>query len=329
MEKNNLHKVNWDIISDILTNKATEAQKTEFNNWLNSDKDNSVYFKQIKELWLKTGSLTHCYSKETNDAWANVISRTTKKIKKSGKLRRFLYFTIPAAASLLLLFFVGKSILFPEKVTLSTNNNSIIAYNLPDNSVVDLNHNSELKYNKKFLRKKRELWLTGEAFFDVEKMEDKPFIIHTHHGSFKVLGTSFNITSYSNDKLLSLYVKTGMVEFFPKDKKGSVKVKKGYQLHYDKKKRKVIKTQDESENYMAWKTGILEFTDTGLDEVAIILEKTFNTKIIIEDEKIKQLQLTANFENQSLDKILKVIAFTFDLEVEQTNEEIKLKQIEE
>ncbi len=327
MKKEDLHNVNWDLISDILTDTASEDQKTEFKNWLAQDVLNSSFFNEIKEIWLKTGNLSHCYSSDTNYAWGIVKSKTIQRNKKVVKLKRALYWTISAAASLFLIFYFSKNILSPEKAILSTTNNSIIAYKLPDNSEVDLNYQTEIKYNKKFIRKNRELWLNGEAFFDVEKVKSKPFVIHTQQGSFKVLGTSFNISSYKNDSLLSLFVKTGEVEFFPKNVNNSFVVKKGEQIHYNKINKKLSKKKNKTENFIAWKTKTLTFDDLTLEEIAIILKRTYNTEIRFENENIQQIRFTAQFKNQSLDKILKVIAMTFELEIQKTDDYIKLLEI--
>ncbi len=327
MKKEDLHNVNWDLISDILTDKASENQKAEFENWLNQNDSNSSFFNKIKEIWLKTGNLSHFYSADTNYAWEIVKSKTVQKHTKVVKLKRTLSWAISAAASLLLIFYFSKNIRSPKEATLSTTNNSIIAYKLPDNSEVDLNYQTEIKYNKKFIRKNRELRLNGEAFFDIEKMKSKPFIIHTEQGSFKVLGTSFNISSYKNDSLLSLFVKTGEVEFFSENIKGSVIVKKGEQIHYNKINKKLSKKKNKTENFIAWKTKELTFDDLTLEEIAAILKRVYNTEIRFENENIQQIRFTAQFKGQSLDKILKVIAITFELEIQKTDDYIKLLEV--
>lgn len=327
MNKDKSHNIDWDIIIDILNETASNSQKQEFKNWLDSDDSNLEYFNQIEKVWLKTGSISHLYSIETNNAWEEVKSLTIQKDHKPINLKRRLLTTISIAASLLIIFFIGKNFFNPEKFTISTSNEMLLSYNLPDNSTVDINSYSTICFTKNFNRNKREVWLTGEAFFDVEKMENKPFIIHTKSGSFKVLGTSFNISSYEKDSLLSLHVKTGIVEFFPKNLKGSVKIKKGEQINYNKAKGKFRKTQNISDNYIAWKTKNLTFDNESLEDIAKILEKVYAVKIIFENDNLKQLRFTGDFKNQSLDKIIKVIALTFELDTEQSTEQIKLLKI--
>lgn len=325
MNKNELHNIDWDIITDILNESASESQKKDFEKWINSDESNRTYFNQFKKVWLKTGSISHLHTEETNTAWEFVKSQTIQKQRKTIDLRSKVLLPLSIAASLFIVLFLGKDFVMPKETMISTTNQISLAYNLPDNSEIDLSYNSDLRFNSRFNKKTREVWLSGEAFFDVEKNKEKPFIIHTSHGDFKVLGTSFNISSYESDNILSLHVKTGLVEFFPKNKKGSVKIGKGYQIFFDKNKLRLIKKTNKTENYVAWKTKSLTFKNTKLDEVIKTLESTYNKTIIIENDALKDLSFTANFNNQSLEKIVKVITITFDIEAEYTNEKITIK----
>ncbi|OFX83584.1 MAG: hypothetical protein A2W99_15230 [Bacteroidetes bacterium GWF2_33_16] len=326
MDNNKPNNVNWDILVDILSNTASEQQKLEFENWLKSETENAEYFNQIQKTWLETGNIAHCYSDETNFAWGIIKSKTIeKKDRKIGFTKKYLI-PLSVAACFTALLLIGKNFINPEKFVLYTLDQIALEKDLPDNSKVDLNFNSQLIYSKYYNRRKREVWLTGEAFFDVKKDKEKPFIIHTSHGNFKVLGTSFNISSYNEKDFLSLTVKTGVVEFFPKGKKGSIKVSNGYKIQYNKNNFSITKSKYNNENFIAWKNQTLDFANLPLVEVAQILEGTFNIKIVFKNNNIKELPFTANFKNQPVDKILKVIAITFDLEVENSNEKITFKQ---
>jgi|GEM_PF-3229162 len=328
MNKTELHNINWDIITDILNKSASKSQIREFNTWIGAEKTNSESFEQIKDAWIKTGNISHLYSEETNKAWELVKSETILKEPRTITIKRKILLPLSIAASLLIALLAGKNVFDLKETYISTTNNTSLAYNLPDESQVDLSYNSEIIFNKKYGKRTREIMLTGEAFFDVKKDSKRPFIIHTTHGSFQVLGTSFNISSYNEDELLSLYVKTGIVEFFPKARKGSLKISKGYQIHFNKTELTVVKEQLKTENYIAWKTGSLSFFNTNLADVAKTLETTFNTKIFFDDKKLGKLSFTANFKNQSLEKIIKVISITFDLEADYNNERITLKKKE-
>jgi len=328
MNKTDLHNINWDIITDILNESASESQIREFNIWISAKKANSESFEQIKSIWIKTGNISHLHSEETNRAWELVKSETILKERKTISIKHKILLPLSIAASLLIALFAWKNVFNLKEIYISTTNNTSLAYNLPDKSQIDLSYNSKITFNKKYGKKNREIWLNGEAFFDVKKDSKKPFIIHTTHGSFQVLGTSFNISSYDKDELLSLYVKTGIVEFFPKARKGSLKIGKGYQIHFNKTDLTVVKEQLKTENYIAWKTGSLSFLNTNLADVAKILETTFNTKIFFDDKELGKLSFTANFKNQSLEKIIKVISITFDLEADYNNERITLKKKE-
>jgi ferric-dicitrate binding protein FerR (iron transport regulator) len=87
---------------------------------------------------------------------------------------------------------------------------------LPEGSKIWLNADSKLSYPVAFNDKTREVYLRGEAFFDIRKNPDKPFIIHLANGTIHVLGTSFNVRAYDDEDKIETSVSTGKVAFIPK-----------------------------------------------------------------------------------------------------------------
>jgi len=326
MKKESLHSMDWDLISDILSDEADAAQKVAFEDWFRANEKNKNIFEQAQKLWSSTGDLAHCHSETTDKAWDKVKGITFVKSHKKRYTRQILVWSASAAASLLLLLLLGKQILFPERITILTELELVSDYRLPDESIVDLNSESKLSYIKGFAGKNRELWLNGEAFFDVKKMRHKAFIIHTQQGDFKVLGTSFNIRSYPSDSLLSLSVKTGVVEFSPKELNGSIKVKEGEEIHFNKSRKKILKRVQFNHNYIAWKTGVLSFDNLELSKVAQRLEAIYKVQIEFESDEINNLKFTASFENQEIEKIAKVIALTFELNININKKHIRFSQ---
>ena len=323
METNNSQHINWEIVTAILDDSANETDREAFKSWI-SDEQNSLYYEEIKHTWEQTGDISYCFDEETNGAW----EETSKRVFKDNtfKVRKLVFRAVQIAALFCIIFIASKHLFFPDKKELFTQNNIINDFKMPDNSLVSINRNSHIAFIKGFKGLKRKVWLEGEAFFDVEKNIQKPFVIKTNKGEFEVLGTSFNITCYEEDSELSLSVKTGKVRFTSPNNKFII-VKKGESIKYNINTNQILKNKKFNLNVLSWKTKQIVFDNMSLTEVAQVLESVYNVNINIEDDHVKTLKFSANFDHQPLDKILKVIALTFDIEIEYKNNMINFNQM--
>jgi ferric-dicitrate binding protein FerR (iron transport regulator) len=186
-----------------------------------------------------------------------------------------------------------------------------------------------LRYPKKFGRSTREVTIEGEAFFEVKPNKDKPFIIHAGNAQIKVLGTSFNVNAYPESKLVEVTVETGRVQFLNKNAK-SVQTNELILIPGDKgtliyESNSLKKTTNQNLNFLSWKSHNLIFKATSLNEVIQDLAKVYKVDIRIADPDLKNLLLTAHFNNYSLDFILEVIETTFKIETQKVDGRYILK----
>ncbi len=196
---------------------------------------------------------------------------------------------------------------------------------LRDGSVVRLNHDSELVVAKNFLDRTREVTLTGEAYFEIEHDADQPFIIHANQSSVEVLGTAFNVRSLSNTYNVQVAVVDGKVSFANKthdEKELSVVLSKGQYGYLDLEEQTIAVDEVAIENYLAWKNGRLVFEELTLSQVCTQLHRLYQIKCSYKNEELKDLQLTANFSNDSLEKTLSVIALTLKIDYSIDNEQV-------
>ena len=101
---------------------------------------------------------------------------------------------------------------FSKKITVSTGmDQKNLLVNLPDGSKIFLNRNTGLSYRANFGKHRRDVKLTGEAFFDISHDASKPFIIDAGKAEIKVVGTSFNVITNNAESAVEVYVKTGKV----------------------------------------------------------------------------------------------------------------------
>ena len=203
---------------------------------------------------------------------------------------------------------------------------------LPDGSQVWLNAGSNLDYNNSTFNKElREVSLNGEAYFDVTKDPEKPFIIHTKKMDIKVLGTVFNIRSYSDEKIAEAALIKGSIEVTLKDRKDQKIILKpnekisisNEEPKTEKKPEKVISVKADpvripqfevndlkpNPTYniigeIAWTQNKLFFEDETLESIGLRMERWFGKKVTIANESLKNVHYTGNYENETLEEVL-------------------------
>lgn len=184
---------------------------------------------------------------------------------------------------------------------------------LPDGSLVFLNSNSSISYSKNF-KNKRELELTGEAYFEVKSNPEKPFLVETEKIKTRVLGTSFNIQAYKNSQT-KVSVNTGKVEVDLKDISEKIILIKNQQLSLNNPNGPVL-TKDNSEDFIAWTKNTIVLKNTSLGEAAKILENWYDIEINFTNKELQELKISGKFKNEKFINILKSIAIVKQLEIE-------------
>ena len=179
--------------------------------------------------------------------------------------------------------------------------------NLPDGSSVILNENSRLEFGGFNANGKREVYLEGEAYFDIKHDASRPFIVYTGKLQTTVLGTAFNINSNSQNGTITVTVIRGKVKVGDKTHTFNV-IDPDEQVVFDKELSPHIKKPVKAETFIAWKNEDIYFDDVNIKDVANQLEERFNVSIVFSNEIIKNCRFSATFlKSQSLEQILNVI----------------------
>ncbi|MBL7740123.1 MAG: FecR domain-containing protein [Chitinophagaceae bacterium] len=215
--------------------------------------------------------------------------------------------------------------------TISTKRGSKSKVQLPDGTQVWLNADSRITYNENFQGTLREVQLTGEAFFDVVRDETRPFVIHTKSIDVKVLGTAFNVRSYEDEKNTETSLIHGSVEITLKnnpDKK--IVLKPNEKLIVKNNDMKLVTEKPESRktelklplltlgkvNYQKkdssvietlWVKNKLAFDGEALEDVALKIERWFDVKVIIADERLKRVPFSAVFDDEDLQQVMEAV----------------------
>ena len=195
---------------------------------------------------------------------------------------------------------------------------------LSDGSKVWINSNSNLYYPKSF-SEKRVVYLEGEAYFEIAKDENKPFIIHTQKGTTEVLGTSFNISSTKNEVVVT--VTEGLVALYPEENpEKKVVLKRGEKGLYYPGHDEVSKSANTDRNVLSWKTGTLIFEDAALNAVTEALSRHFQQDVVAAKDVSETCRLTSTFKGKNLEEVLELLKLTLDVEVEKEDNRVLIRK---
>jgi transmembrane sensor len=201
---------------------------------------------------------------------------------------------------------------------------------LPDGTKVWLNADSKLTYAKNFgERDLREVYLEGEAFFDVLSNPARPFIVRTSDLNIKVLGTSFNVKSYSDDGRIETTLVEGRVEidkptdFSRKDSK--VVLRPNQKATFSKESHEIKIKEVAASEAVAWRHDRLVFKSESFSEVIKQLERWYNVSIRVEQNENLSCPLTASIEKESLEEILDFLAVTHKISFTISGDEVFIK----
>jgi transmembrane sensor len=301
-------------LHDFLSGKESEEGKKIFDTWYHSvpEKDNAAL---------------HA-SEET-------LKDELKKIKQKNSIppkqeQRYLFPYWKVAAAALLIISAGILFYSQRKVYNSLEQaeisfvkhavpkGKVLHLSLSDGSQVWLNAETKFQYPEKFSSGDREVYLEGEAFFEVKKDPSRPFKIHSGKLTTTVLGTSFNIKSYGTDDVNEVAVITGKVSVSRTDadnRSSEVMLQPGQKAVLTKSTGNLSKELfTDMSHYTSWRNGKLIFENTPIDDVVSSLERYYNIEIILESDALQSCRVTATFDPMPLEKAMYLLSYTLSAE---------------
>jgi len=326
-------KAPWHIFFKCFQNQATPEDLAEIKNWLGEDSENLKMLDEVYNIYSITTVLPPPLNPDTQKAWSKVdqkisLKPTTKPI--NYRLRN----TIAVAAVLVFglmlwgiidnyLRFVRLSSQFTEVVTLPGQKTSVI---LPDGSIVWLNSASILKYPTAFNDRKREVILTGEAFFDVHKDKSKKFRVKCGGLDVDVYGTSFNVKNYPDENSQEVTVAEGVVGIASNSKEIR-RLTMGEQATLNKKSGEIIFENENPDLVSAWKNNELIFRNTPIGEAIKSLESWYGVKITIDKQMFGGHNYTFKIKTESFKEVLEMmqVMTPFEFKINGKDVEIKYK----
>lgn len=186
---------------------------------------------------------------------------------------------------------------------------------LPDGTKVKLNANSMLIYPAEFDQKGRDVILEGEAFFDVAKDSDRPFVITSGDVQTIVLGTSFNVRAYKEEPGVAVAVVTGKVGV-KGEGAAEVFLSPNQVSYYHKEDSMITTTRQDVSDMIAWRQNILIFDDDSEEEVWRKLENWYGVNIIVRNKNSIEGKYSGRYHNESLKRVLDGISYAAEFEYE-------------
>jgi len=341
----------WSVIVRYLDKSIDEEDSNTLEEWLDESNENRRVLHAIDRIWKSTeqnpqDSIITQLNLERD--WEKVAYKiqTPDKEEKQARIRRFkklrkrqqIFSNILKVAALILVAVMSGFLTlqyapqsaepYAEPVfnEIGTNAGEKANIELGDGTKVMLNAASKLVVPETFSSEKREVKLIGQAFFDVKSDRNRPFYIRTDNAVVEVLGTSFDVRAYEDEKDLQVAVREGTVEISKSDEpdnriiinegyKGTVSITDGLLS---------VEMFQDHEFYFGWMEGRLIFKNTPIVDVFKQLERWYDVSVEYDasDEKLVNQKFTADLKTRSIREVFKVIQMSMNIEFTMEGDDI-------
>ena len=201
---------------------------------------------------------------------------------------------------------------------------------LSDGTIVHLNSGTTLKYPVRFIAgENRQVFLDGEAFFDVTKDKKHPFIVNADNLNIRVLGTHFNVSSYPEDHLTDVVLVEGSVGLYTANEKFDANkntiLKPGYKGSFNRKDNHIETKPVITDVYTSWMEGRLTFKNMSFNDITKKLERHYNVTIVNQNKKLANEKFYASFGDEPIEKVLSYFNDVHGINYTIKNNEILIK----
>jgi len=309
-----------ELLFNYISGNSTSSDIKQIQEWVAGSEDRKQELARIKNVWVLSGLNNDIdfstKEKEIERIW-DIIRQLNHKDQKKIWYRNVIKY---AAAIILLAAFSGTLGYFISDLTQKskTEFTEIIVPKgershvvLPDGSKVQLNSDSHLKIVS-FNSVIRKVLLEGEGFFEVTHDKSRPFVVETNSLRVEVLGTTFNVSSYPEDSLITTYLVSGRVKI--NDRNSHIVLSPDEAYSYNKVTQESTKMKMTDERYSNWTKGVLTIDGETIGELAKKLERRYNVQISFGDNEVKQHIYTGSIRDEDLNTVLEAIEFASSIQ---------------
>lgn len=283
----------------------------ELNEWLQKSPENLQKWESYQLLWQNSAKLaSRMPLPDRERIWSGIEAEIGEK--KTFAIPSFFKYAAAAAIFLTISLSVWLSISSKQEHYIA--NNGPLEIWLADSSRVVLKEGAELTVSKSYLQEDRRVVLKGDAFFEVKRNEEKPFLVQTESHFVKVLGTSFLVQTPQPDEA-TVSVFSGKVEFGLPSGQSSILTKDmSLTILGDQ-----FVEKEKSANDLAWWTGELKYNNAPLSQFVADMAYNFGIEVKVSATSLMDCGLTAKFEGLTPDEMVQAVAITFGSELQQSS----------
>lgn len=323
MENNNsgtrFEGIEWRLITNYISGEITPSEKILVEEWIGQNPDRKIQIEKLEKIW--NSGIEQEDLETAEAAWTDLEKRLiSDSEKRSSSILALLTKSYPVKVAVAVLILIAGYFLLSQLNLFNNNSGSEITWNekktepgqksiltLFDGSRITLNAGSKLKYPKQFGTDVREVFLEGEAYFEVKRNESRPFIVRSGNISTTVLGTEFNVKAFPEESRIAVSLVDGKVSVHKSNDPGQFMLNPSQQFIYEKTSgREVISTFDLSQA-VGWKNDLFKFENERLENVIAVLERAYGVEIEIKDKSLLNKRITTQFNQDSFWTMIKVL----------------------
>lgn len=319
-----------DIIIDGNSTSANEKQRQEFQSLFHQP---DLEF-EVKNQLLEDLSNTREPDKNkqfSDELFDKFWRKRNVEFSLAGQKKRLSIRLIQWAAILVFGLFLGYSIhsisnfSSPVYCTSVAPKGSVSEMFLPDGTQIYLNSGSQIKYLMNSKKEAREVFLSGEAFFKVAKMNGKPFMVHTSAYDVKVTGTKFNVKAYPEDKEVATTLEEGSVHITSSENlklANETTMKPGEQLVYNYETEKIKVAEVNTKLFTSWTDNKLVFINMSFKDLILLLERKYGVEINVQDSGVLHYHYDGTLKNESILQVMEILEQTLPIKYQIVGQKI-------
>lgn len=294
------------LIIKYLQGTLSKGETDNFYNWVNADEANKKQFFEVKAIYDAAFSGDH--SIDIEKSWLRFLA---KKQPKPLWRKAVSYAAVCIIAICITSIFFISTADKPETVAscyIGGDGLEADVVVLPDGTRVSLGSKTTFHYDPDYGQSKRNVYLEGEAYFEVSKQKDKPFIVHINGMTVEALGTAFNVMAYPGDSLFTTTLLDGSVRLIAGQLSQPVVLKPNQQFVYNRNQHITQVNQVDASDYIAWTTGYYHFSEQTLEAILHRLSYVYGITFDVQFEKLNQTTFTGTFyRGQSARDLMEII----------------------
>lgn len=306
-----MENITSDLIIGFLKGSLNDKELNQFYDWINETEENKKTFfeaKMVYDACLSQGNVL-----DMDKSWKRLLEKKPKQAPKEiytffRRIRTYAAVALIAVALTSTVFWAFST--SPAPIAEYVSGNGIVADKiiLSDGTKVSMGSQTKFHYDPSYGKNKRVVYLEGEAFFDVAKQKNKPFIVVVNGQEIEALGTKFNVEAYPEDSVVVTTLLEGSVRLTSDKINIPSLLSPNQQYIYNRDKGTYQVDKVEASLYTSWISGYYYFHEETLESILDRLGHLYGVNFQIDSEKLKNRKFTGTFyRGQSMKDILDII----------------------